>query len=339
MRVIVPVLFFMLSILLHAEEVFAVHLFLDTETNVHSTSDVFYVPVRIDTQEECINAISVAISYDPSYLAVEDISIGDSVITLWTKEPTIERGETGEIGRVLLEGGIPGGFCGRVTGDPGQTNSIAKLVVSGVGQVSQDEERKTQLIVEPGTAVYLHDGTGSLASTTLQGLELTFTNSTSTAENLWLGDVKSDSIAPELFDIVFVEGPSVGNQRHYIVFNTVDKQSGIDHYEVLETDPDRFGFLTWVSRESYWVTATSPYVLRDQNLHSKILVKAVDKNGNERIASYTPNMSPLTELTQPRVLLPLGVALFVLLLLVYLSIVLLRKKKKVQGDQIESQYE
>jgi len=321
-----------------SSEVFATHIFLDAEQTVHSFSDVFYVPVRVDTQGECINAVSVAVSYNPHEVSVQDVALGESIITLWTKKPIIEKTDgVVEKGRVTFEGGIPGGYCGHVVGDPGQTNTLAKLVVSGVQKTDlpvEGEVWPAQLILDPTTQVFLHDGKGSVASTTLLGVEISFTSTSTVSENVWLPDVKSDVIAPELFEITLVEGPSPGNTKHYIVFNTTDKQSGVDHYEVLETDPDKFGFLTWVPRESYWVHAESPYVLRDQNLHSKIMVKAIDKNGNERIVTYTPNISPFVEMVGPTfvIFVVVPVILAILVFVVVFRIIRNRRKKNISEE-------
>lgn len=340
MRWLYPVALFFVVLLSAPHSVSAVQVFLDTDTTVHSSADVFYIPIRVDTQDECINAVSVGISYNPTEITIHDVSIGESIITLWTKSPVIERGENGEKGHVVFEGGIPGGFCGRVIGDPGQTNVLAKLVLSGVSQtLTEDEMKAVQIIVDPSTTVFLHDGKGSIASTTMLGLELTLTQATSTPENNWITDIKSDTIAPELFEIILVEGPSEGNGKHYIAFNTTDKQSGVDHYEVLETDPDRFGFLTWVPRESYWVPATSPYVLRDQNLLSKIMVKAVDKNGNERIVTYVPEMSPFAELVQPKYLIPIVAGTIFIILSILLSVRYFRVRRKRKEFENTTRYD
>lgn len=304
--------------------VHAAHISLEAEQETYNTRDIFYVPIYLNTQNECTNAVRVAIAYNPEQLSVQDVSIGDSLLTLWTQRPTIKHDGDTELGRVVFEGGIPGGYCGRVEGDPGRTNVLAKLVVTGNTQ--QTTTSPAQIIVEPDdTTVYLHDGSGREAPLTVSGVTIAFEKATTSPENTWLEDVKSDVFAPELFDITLVEGPSVGNKKHYIAFNTVDKQSGIDHYEVLETDPDRFGFLTWVPKESYWVHAESPYVLRDQKLHSKILVKAVDKNGNERIVTYTPPMSPLEEIIASGFIFVTGVALTVIVVLVLIFILIRRR--------------
>ncbi|MDP2812067.1 MAG: hypothetical protein Q8O32_00015, partial [bacterium] len=60
--------------------------------------------------------------------------------------------------------------------------------------------------------------------------------------------------------------------------STQDKGTGIDHYEVKE------GYRLSVE-------AKSPYVLKNQNLDKEIVVKAIDRAGNERkvvVASLYP---------------------------------------------------
>jgi preprotein translocase subunit YajC len=317
-------------------DVFAVHLFLDADNTIHNPLDTFYVPVRIDTNEKCINAVDVQIDYNPTELSVKDVSIGDSVLTLWANPPVIEREDGKETGVVKFSGGIPGGYCGRVIGDPGQTNILAKLVISGGLENSTDEVKNTQLIIDPNTKVYLHDGKGTESDLSVAGVELSFKKSALPPKNVWMEDIKSDTVAPQLFDITLIKGPSEGNKRSYIIFNTTDKQSGIDHYEVLETDPDKFGFLSWLPNESYWVVAESPYVLRDQKLRSKIMVKAVDKNGNERVVSYTPEMSLLTEITHPLLLAPIVlIVIFVVLAVVLFTRFAGKRKKKIKEENEE----
>lgn len=313
-------LFLLLSVGLPLSSVSAARVYVDPEETELNRLDTFYVPVRIDSEGTCINAVTATILYDPTVLSAVDTIRGNSILTLWTEEPTIVRENDTEVGRVTFSGGIPGGYCGRVAGDPGLTNVLLRVAFTGVPKpLPVDATERTSLLVDPSTLVYLHDGSGDAASTTVLGAELVLVQSTSTPQNEWLSDVQSDTIAPELFDITLVPGPSVGNPQSYIVFSTTDKQSGIDHYEVRETDPDRFGFLTWLpERSSFFVEASSPYILRDQTLTSKIIVKAVDKNGNERVVTYTPPISPVREIARPAFLLTLLGILLVLGLLVHL---------------------
>jgi len=90
-----------------------------------------------------------------------------------------------------------------------------------------------------------------------------------------------DTRPPEEFkpEIAEIEG------KKYLVFSTTDKTSGVDHYEVLETRD---------KKQDIWKKVESPYLLEDQSLQSKILVKAVDKAGNERISEIIPPAKPFT---------------------------------------------
>lgn len=319
-------LFALFAVCLFAVPAYAAQIYLDVEEEPYPRLDTFYVPVRIDTQGACVNAVEVEVSYDPQEISVRDIALGNSILTLWTDEPIVRRSEGGaELGKVYFAGGVPGGYCGRVAGDPGTSGILVELVVRGVPQaLAIGETSTTTLFLMPNTVAYRHDGSGEPAEHTLLGAELTLVQTEGAPQDVWAQDVARDTTAPELFDITLVPGPSAGNRKSYIVFNTVDKQSGISHYEVLETDPDRFGLLKWFPRESLWTKAESPYILRDQRLHSKILVKAVDRKGNERVVTYEPPVTLVDELTHPYMLIAIALGLVVLVILVLAILLVLR---------------
>ncbi|MBP9749696.1 MAG: hypothetical protein KBD21_03120 [Candidatus Pacebacteria bacterium] len=349
--------FFCAIVLFSALPVLAAEVYLDVDAVPYDRRDTFYIPVRIDVRDECTNAATVVIAYDPRELSVREIVTSRSIFTLWPQSPSIDRDAQGnELGTVRFSGGVPGGYCGRVEGDPGLTNILADLVVTGapaaqtVGGLST-----TTLLVSPETTLYRHDGTGTTLDTTLLGAELSLTIVEGAQPvDYWQGDVHADRTAPELFEITLVEGPSLGHTRDYIVFSTVDKQSGISHYEVLETDPDRFGLLKWFPREAHWVRAESPYVLRDQELMSRIMVRAVDRNGNERVVTYEPSISLVREFVRPSTLALLfggvlisGAALVVVWYVIrrlWRGLVLLTRKEKIpqgldQKTQVDTQDE
>lgn len=323
-------LFALCATCLFAVPAYAAQVYIDAEEEVYPRLDTFYVPVRVDTQGACMNAVDVEIAYDPQEIMVRDVAIGNSIITLWTEEPVVKRSEGGaELGRVQFSGGVPGGYCGRVAGDPGTSGVLVELVVRGVPQaLAIGETSTTTLFLMPETALYRNDGTGEVLDHTLLGAEIALVQTEGTPQDVWAEDVERDTVAPELFEIILVQGPSTGNSKSYIVFNTVDKQSGMSHYEVLETDPDRFGLLKWFPRESRWTKAESPYILRDQRLHSKILVKAVDRKGNERVVTYEPPVSLTAELTHPYVLIALVLGLVVITILVLAILVVVRALRR-----------
>ena len=72
---------------------------------------------------------------------------------------------------------------------------------------------------------------------------------------------------------MIVSDPTIFGGKHFLVFATQDKGSGIDHYEVRE--------VWW----GWFRIAESPYLLQNQRLDTKITLKAIDKNGNERTST------------------------------------------------------
>jgi hypothetical protein len=78
------------------------------------------------------------------------------------------------------------------------------------------------------------------------------------------------------------------NGKYYITFETKDKQSGIAYHEISEK-PINFIFLAKPDIKNLsFKKAESPYVLEDQSLRSYVVVKAVDKAGNERVEILYP---------------------------------------------------
>jgi hypothetical protein len=86
---------------------------------------------------------------------------------------------------------------------------------------------------------------------------------------------EADVYPPEDFTPQISRDPNIFDNNYFLVFSTQDKNSGIAGYFVREG-------------VSEWVPAESPYELKDQKLRSYIYVRAVDKAGNERIASLPP---------------------------------------------------
>jgi len=88
-------------------------------------------------------------------------------------------------------------------------------------------------------------------------------------------DPQTDHQLPETFTPLVGQNADIFGGKYFVVFSTVDKDSGIDHCEVAESKSKN-------PREDSWVRAESPYLLTDQTLTSYIIVKAVDKAGNYR---------------------------------------------------------
>ncbi len=299
----------------HAQEL---EVALEPTERVYVPGDVFVMPVRVRGVTECVNAFSLEVGYDTEYLTAVDVARGLSIMTLWTESPTIDQ----EQGTITFTGGVPGGYCGRLQGDPGLTNILTEIVFS-VRSVSERENVRVPISISRAT-VHAHDGVGTLLPVTSRSATIEISPTIDLAPtNEWIERGRGDSTAPALFDVILHSDPAVADGRYYIVFSTTDKESGISHFEVLETDPRQWGFLTWVTRESGWIPVESNiYVLRDQSLRSAIQVKAVDKAGNERIVTYQPpeHLRSMFHWTD-------GIAVIVVVLLIAGAAYLIRRRQ------------
>ncbi len=264
-------MFLLLAVFVFSAPIFshAAMLYVDAGAQAYGVGDTFIANIRIDNQGECINAASVNIIYPTKSLRAVDFSRGDSLFSLWVEEPSIDT----EGGRITFSGGIPGGYCGRIQGDPSLSNVIGKIVFT----VIDAGEKKSEIIVTDQTKVYLHDGLGTEASLTTQNATIGLQVEPTLQANEWLTEVRDDTILPDAFTIQIESTRGVFGGRYYAVFSTVDKQSGLSHYEIFE--------------RGAWVQTRSPHKLYDQSL-SGIQIRAIDKAGNIRMGEYVPGSAP-----------------------------------------------
>ena len=271
----------------------AASLYIDPPFSNLYRGDAVTLSVRLDVDEEtgeCVNAVDTVISY-PDNIDPVDVSIGGSIFSIWVERPVINK----ENRTITFAGGIPNGYCGRVAGDPRLTNVLAELVFRSPGFVigrTNDSNEATIEFTEDSVA-YLNDGRGTKAGLRLLPASINLIDEVSpNIANDWQDEIDADDIRPEEFSIILEKGSGLKfTDRYYIVFNTVDKQTGIDRYQVMEEPNTQFASFEWGRADAPWVDAVSPYVLEDQSLNSIIRVRALDKAGNEYVATIVPDDS------------------------------------------------
>lgn len=320
----------------------AASIYIDPAFSTLNRGDAAKLSVRVDVDEavdECINAVEGVITYTPNITPV-DISIGDSIFSIWVEEPTINA----ENNTITFAGGLPNGYCGRVAGDPRLTNTLFELIVRSPGFTIGNEEQSPTAAVElgPETAVYLNDGFGTRLTPDMFGAQIELTEVVSdTIVDPWREEVAADTIPPEEFSITLSEDNTAFGGKYFIVFNTTDKQTGIDQYQVMEEPFSELGSFTWGRVDAPWVQARSPYVLQDQSLNSTIRVKAIDKAGNEYIATLIPEESQ-RKISSAQVMIIL-VSSFSLLILIGIAVVIYqswrRKKRRLAADNETNEYD
>ena len=248
----------------------AASLYLDPSAKTVGLSETFVVSIRLDPQGDCVNAGKIEISYPAKNLKAVDFSRGNSIFSLWVEEPKIDV----EHGLVTFSGGIPGGYCGRIPGDPSLTNVLGKIVFT----VIDASAHSANVTISPDSKLYLNDGLGTAVVPEPHDATFTLQATPVSSENPWVKEVDADDTAPDAFDVQVESTRGVFSGKYYIVFTTIDKQSGIDHFEIFE--------------DGGWKRISSPYKLTDQSLTGPIKVKAIDKAGNERLGDYAEGKAP-----------------------------------------------
>jgi len=253
-------------------------LYLEPAEAQYHQGDTFIVEVRLNTEGEYINTVKVDLKFPQDILEVEDLSKGNSILTLWVKEPNFSVVELREANvscsLVSFIGGVPAGYQG--------WDGLLGRVIFQVHETEAKLEHETEAKLEflDSCQVLLNDGFGTPAKLETKGAILTISpEKPEVQRDEWLGELEKDNILPESFEVEIQKDPLVFEGKYFIIFSTTDKQTGVDYFEIKEGERD-------------WEVAESPYLLEDQNLQSIIKVKAVDKAGNERTVLIGPLRVP-----------------------------------------------
>jgi hypothetical protein len=249
------------------------------ETKEVKKSEFILVPIYLDTQFEEINAVEVYVNFSNN-LVFRDYLDGKSIITHWIEKPRVVVPSAHYMAsQITFSGIIAGGVSGR-------NLNLVELVFEA------KESGRAKIEIDENSKVLLNDGLGT--KTKLIALSQSFNilnvESLSRSELALLREkIKiKDSFPPEPFKIYLARNKEIFNGKYYITFETKDKQSGIAYYEISEK-PINFIFLAKPDIKNLsFKKAGSPYVLEDQSLRSYVVVKAVDKAGNERVEILYP---------------------------------------------------
>ena len=138
--------------------------------------------------------------------------------------------------------------------------------------------------------------------------------------------VKNDKTRPEPFVVELHNNDNMFQGQYFAIFSSIDKQSGIDHYELIETKKvstkktltEKLIGLFSEQKESEWEVVSTPHLLKDQSLRSIIKVKAIDRAGNERSVEYIPEKPNIEKVLNFDYLI-IGVAVLLLIVIVFIT--------------------
>ena len=257
--------------------VHAAELYLKSSQDSYSPNEIFKAEIRLNVvSPENVTALEGNIKYNPQDLKAIEFLKGNSILT-YVEEPKINQEE----GIVTFSGIIPGGYTGRLLGDPGESNLLGTIVF----QTLKTTNPQTLIEITKNSKILVNAGEELKNNLLLKSLNIAINPQEVVFNPLnELEKAKEeDKIPPEEFkpEIVQING------QYFLVFNTQDKQSGIDHYEVATLKENLLGQLILISN---FEKGESPSPLNGADLNKVIEIKAIDKAGNERIATLYPQI-------------------------------------------------
>ena len=283
----------------------ASEIFIDSENQEIKKGEQFEISVFLNAEEEYINAIEGQIIFPQELLELKEIRDGNSIVSFWIERPEIEPSN-----QIVFSGIVPGGYAG----NKGLIlSAIFQSKIEGSGTIEIDQAK-----------TLLNDGEGTETSIITSNLQIIVLREEPSPQTPLTEII--DTTPPESFEPIIGQDSEIFDGKSFLVFAAQDKGAGIDYYEVLEKGQK--GSLQELAegREEEWRTEESPYLLTDQELKSHVYIKAVDKEGNERITSLLPQ-NPLKWYENYFVL-------FAILMIVIITLTVWRRVKKINFGKL-----
>jgi hypothetical protein len=253
----------------------AAELYLKSSQDRYFPNEIFKAEIRLNVSPgENVTALEAKIKYNIQDLKAVEFLTGNSILT-FVDQANIDINN----GIISFSGIIPGGYTGRLPGDPGESNLLGTIAL----QVLKTNNPKTQIEISSDSRIFLDDGQELKTNLVFQPLEININPQEVVFNplNEWEKAKEEDKIPPEEFkpEIVKID------DQYFLVFNSQDKQSGIDRYEIQISKETLLGQLVPLGN---FEKGESPYLLNESDLDKIIEVKAVDEAGNERIVILNP---------------------------------------------------
>ncbi len=240
------------TIFLLPQFVFSAQLYLTASTDTLSVGDTIIVHAYLDTEGSKLNVVDGTIKVS-SFVDETSLTLSteNSILTLWPQKPEFQSNKS----EISFVGGAPEDF----------QSSKAKLFDIVVSPKIVKDIVINPVIIQG----YLGDGKGTLVSIKTKDVSFHVVPKVEGQRqiNEWTEALQQDALPPKAFSITAGSDASLYDGQQFIVFQTSDVGSGIDHYEVVE------GKLPSV-------ISGEQYVLKNQGVSERVTVTAFDKAGN-----------------------------------------------------------
>lgn len=254
----------------------------------YKVGDEILFEINLDTNGLSYNTVDGKVLVGNN-LEIKQVITGSSIISAWIESPIDTKNN-----QIDFSGIIAGGFKGN--GNLFQIILVPKY--SGETNISTSEN-----------FVYINDGLGTEEKIE-DTIHIVDVRDTYKKEQNTLVYLK-DTTPPEKFEVTLIKDRKIEDGKYILVFQAIDKGSGIKTYEILEG-------------KKLFKQATSPYVLVNQKINERIYVKAIDHDGNERtVRVYIPEKVCLGVKCFDQ-----KIAILILICAFILSFILWRKQSK-----------
>jgi hypothetical protein len=234
---------------------FAATIKVSSESSVYA-KDVSILNVFIDTEDEVINSLDgyvILSDNNKGNFEIKDLSLVNSVFNLWPRKPSLQ-----ESNKIYFVGGLPGGI-------KGNNLLLFKIIV-------KINEPGNFSISPENLKAYLNDGLATSRSIVKNVSTISISESRNSPQDKWKEIISNDNTAPENFEIKVIQDDNLFDGKKFLSFETTDKESGINYYEVKEGDAKA-------------VRTGNTYILIDQKNKPDVIVTAYDKAGNFQVAT------------------------------------------------------
>ena len=254
-------------------------LLLKSAKTTYLAGDSFQATLSINTEGKQINTIAGTVKLPISNLQLLDVRYGSSILTLWVERPKINA----SAGTISFAGGVPGGF----SGSSGPILSFSVLAKSaGSAEIKLSD---FSILLNDGLGTEIKNiGLGSLKLAIQKAPTTPKAPATKPAEPPKPKEeyiLPPDTTPPESFIPMISKHPTVADNKYFVSFSAVDKDSGVAYYEVSESP---WLVSLFAKKFNKGPERTEPpYILKIQHWPTEIIVKAYDQAGNFKESSAT----------------------------------------------------
>jgi hypothetical protein len=261
----------------------------------------------LDPQGTSVNAFSGELVFPGDMLAFDSISTVDSVVPLWLVRPTLSLQENffSVKANIVFEGALPGGFEG-IRSPYNNLRGPGKLFSVTFRPIKKGEA----LLYFNHVTVLKNDGNGTPDTVVTSTASLTIADM-STISSVVRPVPTKKQIANSTVEAYIAHDETIDKHAWILFVNDSATQKTIDSYEVAEHkiyDPSAI-------RTYEWKEITSPYVLEEQQRNYFVHVKVLYTDGTYSIVTLPPVENNDDEVQLWRILVVLGLIIFILYLL------------------------